>query len=50
MNARLKRIMERSFQEVAAIHDAQSCSMREAAYILAVRRVVEATEVRGIFP
>ena len=50
VSARLKRIMERSFQEVAAIHDAQSCSMREAAYILAVRRVVEATEVRGIFP
>jgi glutamate dehydrogenase (NAD(P)+) len=50
VNVRLKRIIERAFHEVAAIRDEQACTMREAAYVLAVRRVVEATEVRGIFP
>jgi glutamate dehydrogenase (NAD(P)+) len=50
VNARLERIIKRSFQEVAAIQARESCSMREAAYILAVTRVVEATTVRGIFP
>ncbi len=50
VNARLKRIIERSFQEVAAIHAESGGTMRDAAYMLAVRRVVEATEVRGIFP
>ena len=33
-----------------AIRDAQGITMREAAYMLAVGRVVEATQVRGIFP
>lgn len=50
VNVKLKRIIERAFHEVAAIRDEHGCTMREAAYILAVRRVVEATQVRGIFP
>jgi len=50
VNARLQRIMDRAFDEVVAIRDAESYTMREAAYVLAVRRVVEATQVRGIFP
>lgn len=50
VNARLQRIIDRAFDEVAAIRDAESCTMREAAYVLGVRRVVEATQVRGIFP
>jgi len=50
VNMRLKRIIERSFDEVAALHTESGGTMRDAAYMLAVRRVVEATEVRGIFP
>jgi glutamate dehydrogenase (NAD(P)+) len=50
VNARLRRILDHAFDEVASIRDAESCTMREAAYVLAVRRVVEATRVRGIFP
>lgn len=50
VNNRLQHLIERSFDEVAAIQDETHCTMREAAYMLAVRRVVEATEVRGIFP
>ncbi len=50
VNARLERIIGRAFDEVAALHAIEGGSMRDAAYLLAVRRVVEATEVRGIFP
>jgi glutamate dehydrogenase (NAD(P)+) len=50
VNVRLQRIMDRAFAEVTAIRDEMHCTLREAAYILAVRRVVEATQVRGIFP
>jgi glutamate dehydrogenase (NAD(P)+) len=50
VNARLEKIIKRSFHEVAAIQERDASSMREAAYVLAVSRVVEATTVRGIFP
>jgi glutamate dehydrogenase (NAD(P)+) len=50
VNERLERIITRAYQEVARIQSTESCTMRQAAYTLAVRRVVEATQVRGIFP
>ncbi|TAK67175.1 MAG: hypothetical protein EPO22_03175, partial [Dehalococcoidia bacterium] len=50
VNNKLQHIIERSFDEVAAIQAESNCTMREAAYMLAVGRVVEATQVRGIFP
>ncbi|HEY8171895.1 MAG TPA: Glu/Leu/Phe/Val dehydrogenase [Dehalococcoidia bacterium] len=50
VNSRLERIIKRSYAEVAAIHAEEGGSMRDAAYTLAVKRVVEATQVRGIFP
>jgi glutamate dehydrogenase (NAD(P)+) len=50
VNQRLHRVIERAFNEIAALHAEQGGSMRDAAYTLAVRRVVEATEIRGIFP
>jgi glutamate dehydrogenase (NAD(P)+) len=50
VNLRLERIIKRAFHEVADIQAGAHGTMREAAYMLAVRRVVEATEARGIFP
>jgi glutamate dehydrogenase (NAD(P)+) len=50
VNQRLHRVIERAFNEIAALHAEQGGSLRDAAYTLAVRRVVEATEIRGIFP
>src|SRR5581483_1865815 len=50
VNLRLERVIKRAFQEVADIAAAQGVTMRDAAYMLAVRRVVEATQSRGIFP
>jgi len=50
INDRLEQIMVRSFQAVDTKRDEQSCGFRLAAYLLAVSRVAEATQVRGIYP
>jgi glutamate dehydrogenase (NAD(P)+) len=50
INRRLERVMVRSFDAVHAKREEQQCDYRLAAYLLAVSRVAEATEVRGIYP
>ena len=50
VDARLERIMVRSFNEVAATSEGQGCSRRDAALMLAIGKVVEATNLRGIYP
>ena len=50
VETRLQRLMDRAYDEVLAIRERESCTMREAAYILGVSRVVEAITARGIFP
>ena len=50
INQRMEAIMTRSFKEVLAIHLDRKVDMRTAAYLLAVRRVAEATADRGIYP
>ncbi len=50
VDARLERIMVRSFNEVAATSEGQGCSLRDAALMLAIGKVVEATNLRGIYP
>jgi glutamate dehydrogenase (NAD(P)+) len=50
INQRLERIMVRSFQAVKARAEQQGTSLRMGAYLLAVARVAEATETRGIYP
>jgi glutamate dehydrogenase (NAD(P)+) len=47
---RLEQVMTRAFQEVAAASEREKLTMREAALILGIRRVVEATELRGMRP
>ena len=42
--------MIRSFEAVEAKRQEQNCDYRLAAYLLAVSRVAEATQVRGIYP
>ena len=49
INGRLERIMVRSFNDIAAKMDEQNCDYRMGAYLLAVARVAEATQVRGIY-
>jgi glutamate dehydrogenase (NAD(P)+) len=49
VNQRLERIMERSFDEVAAMSDAHEVSMRTASYMLAIDRVAEVHRLRGLY-
>ena len=50
INNRLETIMTRSFQSVYAKSQEQQVNMRMGAYLLAVARVAEATEIRGVYP
>jgi glutamate dehydrogenase (NAD(P)+) len=50
INSQLENIMERSYQAVRNKSQEQECSLRMGAYLLAVARVAEATEIRGVYP
>jgi len=42
--------MTRSYRAVCAKAEEQETNMRMGAYLLAVARVAEATELRGVYP
>ncbi len=50
VNERLGEIVSRAFEETWELHRQQKTSMRTAAYGLAVRRVAEASNTRGLYP
>jgi glutamate dehydrogenase/leucine dehydrogenase len=50
VNAKLERIMKRSFGDVLRIHVEKNVNMRLAANMLGVSRVAEACKVRGLYP
>lgn len=50
VNARLQQIISRAYHDVARTAQERKLPMRDAAMILGVGRVVEATRVRGIYP
>ncbi len=50
VNNRLRQIMERSFVEVYQMAAAKGYTMRQAATVLAVSRVTEAFQARGLYP
>jgi glutamate dehydrogenase/leucine dehydrogenase len=50
VNEKLKEIMVRAFQEVLAVARREQLDMRTAAYLLAVKRVADAMELRGLYP
>jgi glutamate dehydrogenase (NAD(P)+) len=47
---KLEVIMNRAFDAVVVIADRYSCDLRLAANMLAIARVAEATQMRGIYP
>lgn len=49
-NDKLKHVMDRSFEEVYDLAKKHDVSLREGAYMIALKRVVEADLVRGIWP
>jgi glutamate dehydrogenase (NAD(P)+) len=50
INARLRRIMTRAFDDTFRMSREHEVDLRTAAYMLAVGRVAEATLTRGIYP
>ncbi len=50
VNAKLKEIMVKAFSEVLAVARREQCNMRTAAYLLAVKRVADTMELRGLYP
>jgi glutamate dehydrogenase (NAD(P)+) len=50
VNERLHRVLTRACRDVFAMAEQNEISLREAAMMLGVSRVVEATRIRGIYP
>ncbi len=50
VNDRLHRVITRAYRDVARMAEQEGVTMRQAAMLLAVSRVVEATKFRGIYP
>ena len=50
VNSRLREVMVRSYEQVNARATAEGIPLRDSAYRIAVEKVAEATEVRGIYP
>ena len=50
INKKLERVMEHSFQAVLEKTLSHKVSMRMGGYMVAVQRVAEATQIRGIYP
>jgi glutamate dehydrogenase (NAD(P)+) len=50
INESLKGIMDRAFDSVYEMADLHDVDMRTAAYMVAVARVAEATQLRGLYP
>ncbi|MFQ5627866.1 MAG: Glu/Leu/Phe/Val dehydrogenase [bacterium] len=50
INKQLKKVMVKSFQDVLQTSQKYNVDMRKAAYVLAVDRVAEAIQIRGIYP
>ena len=50
VNNQLERLIKRAFQEVNEVATRERVDRRTAAYMVAIKRVAEATRVRGLFP
>ena len=50
INTKLLHIMDRAYSDVARLAHDQSCDMRTAANMVAIKRVADATHLRGIYP
>jgi glutamate dehydrogenase (NAD(P)+) len=50
VNEKLKEIMVRAFREVLAVARREQIDMRTAAYLVAVKRVADAMDMRGLYP
>ncbi len=50
VGTKLNQVMTQAYSEVAKLAHDKRCDMRTAAYMLAIGRVAEATQLRGLYP
>jgi glutamate dehydrogenase (NAD(P)+) len=50
INTRLRKILQKAFRQMCEQADLHHVSLRLGAYLVAVKRVADATAVRGIYP
>jgi len=50
VNTRLDYKITTAFKDVWDMHEKYKCNMRDAAYLVAVKRVADATKLRGFYP
>ncbi len=50
VNNQLQRVMENAFNEVFEVSQREKVDMSEAAYMLAIKRIADTMETRGIWP
>ncbi|MFI3213883.1 MAG: Glu/Leu/Phe/Val dehydrogenase [Eubacteriales bacterium] len=50
VNTMLRNIMKKAFDEILEVTTECNCSLRMGAYIVALRKLVYAEEIKGIFP
>ncbi len=50
VNQKLDSVITKAFHEVWDMHEKHKCNMRDAAYLVAVKRVADATRTRGFYP
>ena len=50
INRQLQAVMENAFYQVLEMSQRQKVDLRDAAYMLAIKRVADAMQARGIFP
>lgn len=48
VNAELRKVMKRGYKSLLEVQKSHQCTLREAAFILGVGRVKEATDMRGL--
>jgi glutamate dehydrogenase (NAD(P)+) len=50
VNSRMRAVLERAYDEVAALAQARRLNLRQAAHVIGIGRVAEAYQNRGLFP
>ncbi|MGH2487655.1 MAG: glutamate dehydrogenase, partial [Ktedonobacterales bacterium] len=50
ISAKLSHVMQRAYTSVARLAHDEHCDMRTAANMVAIKRVAEATQLRGVYP
>ena len=50
VNQRLEQLIDNAFHEVLEMSQRQKVDMRDAAYMLSIKRIADTIEIRGMFP